>query len=277
MSPQAPRAPRILAHRGASAEAPENTAAAFRRALATGVDGVELDVHLSSDGVPVVIHDPRLERTTDGRGLVSALPWPALRRLDAGRWFADAFAGERIPTLAEALALLRPVRVIAELKRPSLPAPGMARRVAGVIRQSGHPAVTVSSFDHPLLLEVRDHLPQVRTAVLYVARPVDPLRLARDAAASVLHPHWSLLSADVVEAAHAAGLEVETWVVDEPEAMARVVAMGVDGVMTNHPQRLRAVLARLGFPLPPPAGRRSGSPQPVERRARTRSPRRSRG
>ncbi|MDR7475533.1 MAG: glycerophosphodiester phosphodiesterase, partial [Armatimonadota bacterium] len=115
------------------------------------------------------------------------------------------------------------------------------------------PAVTVSSFDHPLLLEVRAHLPKVPRAVLYVARPVDPLRLARDAGADLLHPHWSLLSSDVVEAAHAAGLGVETWVVDDPEEMARVVAMGVDGVMTNHPQRLRTVLAGLRFPLPPPA------------------------
>ncbi len=252
MSAAARRAPRIIAHRGASAEAPENTAAAFRRALAVGVDGVELDVHLSSEGVPVVIHDHLLERTTDGRGPVGALPLAALRQLDAGRWFAGEFAGERIPTLAEALALLRPVRVIVELKRAPLPSAEMAARVAAVIGASGHPAVTVSSFDHPLLLEVRVHLPQVQTAVLYVARPVDPLRLARDAGATLLHPHWSLLTPDVVAAAHAAGVEVETWVVDEPEEMARMVAMRVDGVMTNHPERLRAVLARLGFPLPPP-------------------------
>jgi len=247
------RAPRIIAHRGASAEAPENTAAAFRLALAAGVDGVELDVRLSSDGVPVVIHDHLLERTTDGRGPVGALSLAELRDLDAGRWFAQEFAGQRIPTLDEALALLRPVRVIVEVKRGPLPSPGIAGRVAAVISESGHPAVTVSSFDHPLLLEVREHLPQVRTAVLYVARPVDPLRMALDAGAALLHPHWSLLSPDVVDAAHAAGLEVETWVVDEPEEMARIVAMGVDGVMTNHPRRLRTVLARMGFPLPSPA------------------------
>lgn len=248
-------APQIIAHRGASAEAPENTAAAYRRALATGVDGVELDVHLSADSEPVVIHDHVLDRTTDGRGPVGAQRLADLRRLDAGRWFGEAFAGERIPTLAEALDLLRAVRVIVEIKSESVAYPGIAGRVASVIRASAHRDVTVSSFDHPVLVEIRSHAPALKTAVLYVARPVHPARLAEDAGAGILHPHWSLLTPDDVARAHAAGLRVETWVVDEPEDQARVVSMGVDAIMTNHPGRLRATLAALGHPVPPPVAR----------------------
>jgi glycerophosphoryl diester phosphodiesterase len=129
--------PQIIAHRGASGEAPENTLAAFRRALAIGVDAVELDVHLSADGEPVIIHDPVLARTTDGSGLVSEHTTAALRRLDAGRWFAKPFAGERIPSLAEALDVLRPVGVLSRsrmdrstIRRSRLESRGSSRRRA---------------------------------------------------------------------------------------------------------------------------------------------------
>lgn len=233
-------------------EAPENTLAAFRRALAAGVDGVELDVHLSADGEPVILHDPLLERTTDGWGLVGDFPLAALRQLDAGRRFSEAFAGERIPTLAEALHLLRPVRVIVEMKNGPIRYQGIAERVTAVIRTSGHPAVTASSFDHAVLLESRAFLPSLETAVLYMARPVNPLRLAQDAGAGILHPHWAYLTPDVVAGAHEAGLRVETWVVDEPDHLAHIVSMEVDGVMTNYPDRLRTLLAGLGYPLPRP-------------------------
>jgi len=251
-APAPPPVPQVIAHRGASAEAPENTPAAFRRALAIGVDAVELDVHLSADGEPVVLHDPLLERTTDGRGPVGGLSLAELRRLDAGRWFGEPFAGERILTLAEALDFLRGVRVIVEVKNAPVAYPGIAARVAAVIRESGHPAVTVSSFDHPVLVEIKTQMPFLETAVLYVARPVNPLRLAQDAGAGVLHPHWAMLTPDLVTSAHTAGLRVEVWVVDEPEDLQRIVALGPDGVMTNHPERLRAVLAGRGYPLPQP-------------------------
>jgi len=246
----AARPPQVIAHRGASAQAPENTLAAFRRALEIGVDGVELDVHLSADGVPVVIHDPLLERTTDGRGLVKDLDLAALRRLDAGRRFAERFAGEGIPTLTEALDTLQQVRVIIEIKNGPLYYPEIARRVVGAIREVGHGAVTISSFDHPVLLEVRAAGPHLDTAVLYAARPVDPVRMARDARATILHPHWAYVTSDLVVAARAAGLRVETWTVDEPAYLRHVVATGVHGVMSNQPDRLRAVLAELGYPLP---------------------------
>jgi len=232
----------VIAHRGASADAPENTLAAFDLARALGADGVELDVHLSADGEPVVIHDHRLERTTDGRGLVGEQPLAALRRLDAGRWFGEAFAGQRIPTLAEALAALAGLRVIVEVKNGPIYYPGIAARVAAVIRDAGGGRVTVSSFDHPILQAVRRAAPELETAVLFVARPVDPVRLARDAGAAVLHPQWAFVTADLVAGAHAAGLRVEAWTVDEAEQLRHVIATGANGVMTNHPARALEVL-----------------------------------
>ncbi len=244
--------PQIVAHRGASGEAPENTLTAYRRALAIGVDGVELDVHLSFDGEPLVIHDFALGRTAGGSGLVREHSLTALRRVDAGRWFGEAFAGERIPTLAEALDLLRRVRVIIEIKNGPIYYPGIADRVVGVVRNAGHHAVTVSSFDHPVLLEVKALSPELWTAVLYSARPIDPVRLARDAKADILHPQWAYVTPDVVAAAHAAGLRVETWTVDDPVHLAQIVDTGVDAILSNYPDRVRAVLAERGFPLPAP-------------------------
>jgi glycerophosphoryl diester phosphodiesterase len=244
--------PQIVAHRGASGEAPENTLAAYRRALAIGVDAIELDVHLSADGEVVVIHDFMLGRTANGSGLVGDLPFAALRRLDAGRWFGDAFAGERIPALAEALDALRRVRVIIEIKNGPIYYRGIADRVVTEVRNARHPAVTVSSFDHPVLLDVEALAPDMPTAVLYSARPIDPIRLARDAGAEILHPQWAHVRADGVAAAHAAGLRVETWTVDDPGDLARLVDTGVDGIISNYPDRLRAVLAQRGLSLPPP-------------------------
>jgi len=235
--------PQVIAHRGASAQAPENTLAAFRRALALGVDGVELDVHLSADGEPVVLHDSAVDRTTDGTGLVRDMTLAALRRLDAGRWFGEAFAGERIPTLAEALEVLRGVRVIVEIKNGPIYYPKIADRVVAVVRAIGHPAVTFSSFDHPALLEVRRVDPAAETAVLFMGRPVDPVALAVAAGARRLHAHWMWVTADVVAAVHRAGLAVEVWPVDDPVPMAHLAALGVDGIITSHPDRLQAVLA----------------------------------
>jgi glycerophosphoryl diester phosphodiesterase len=236
--------PSVIAHRGVSGEAPENTAAAFRLALETGVDGVELDVHLSSDGVPVVLHDPFLERTTSGRGLVAQQSLAALKRLDAGRWFGERFAGERIPTLDEALDLLKHVRVIIEIKNNPVAYPGIPARVAAVVRESGHPSITVSSFDHPVLLEVRTVAPQIPTAVLFSARPVDPVAIARAARASLLHPQWVYVTREMVAGAHAAGLRLETWTLDDPAQMKHILAIGPDGIMSNHPARLKALLAQ---------------------------------
>jgi len=249
------RIPQVVAHRGASAEAPENTLAAFRRALEIGVDAVELDVHLTSDGELVVIHDPMLDRTTDGRGLVRDQTLAAMRRLDAGRWFGERFAGERIPTLAEALDLLRSVRVIVEVKNGPIYYSGIAARVAAEVRSTGHPSVTASSFDHPVLVELKAEATRLGTtmdaAVLFVGRPVDPVGLALDAGADALHPHWAYLTPEMVGAAHAAALRVETWTVDDPLCLAHVVGMAPDGVMSNYPDRLREFLSARGHPLPP--------------------------
>lgn len=244
-----------IAHRGASAVAPPNTLAAFRKAAELGADGIELDVHLSADGVPVVIHDFTVDGTTDGTGRVRDLPLAALRELDAGSRFDPAFAGERIPTLEEVFAEVGD-RLLINVELKSMPGneyPGMEEAVAGLIRRFGlTERVLVSSFNPLALRRFRKVAPEVPIGFLYETAPLS--RLAQLLAAllpglrpQALHPHWSLVGPETVRRAHRRGRKVVVWTVDEPEAMARLSGWGVDAIITNYPDRLAAILLDPGL------------------------------
>jgi len=245
----------IVAHRGVSAEEPENTMRSFRRAAEVGCDLIEFDVHMSRDGVPVVIHDETLERTTDGSGLVAERTWDELRSLDAGR-------GERIPSLEEVVtwAAAGSIGLSVEIKQPT-PAfgrpryDGIADRVVALLRQAGLAGCLVHSFDHPTVREVREIWPEAVTAISYGGGTlVDPLSLGRAARASGIHPWWAWISAEVTAAAHAAGMHVHAWGAtwpprrDEVEALVRA---GVDSLDANDPRLLRRILEDLPPTTPP--------------------------
>ena len=247
----------VVAHRGLSAEAPENTMASFRRAAEVSCDLLEFDVHLSKDGVLVVIHDDTLERTTNGRGLVREHTWAELSRLDAGAWFSARFAGERLPRFEELATWAKASGVVlsCEIKQPT-PATGLApyggieRAVAEVLRANGlERRALVHSFDHPTIQRFGALLPEVTTAVSYGGGTfVEPLVLAKAAGASGIHPWWAWASPDTCAAAHAAGMHVHAWGTPEPaeaQVTATLVRAGVDSLDANDPRLLRAILAAL--------------------------------
>lgn len=238
--------PFVVAHRGFSSRAPENTLAAFRLAMEAGADGVELDVHLSRDGVPVVIHDERVDRTTDGTGLVRDHTLAELKQLDAGRWFGPAFGGERIPTLDEVLAAIgaqcRFLNV--ELKGGIVPYPGLEQAVVEALMRTGALERTVvSSFNHFSLRVIKRVGPALRTGVLYMEGLVDPWAYARLVPADAIHPPHYALSPELVDGAHRAGVAVHVWTVDDPVVVRRMAAWGVDAVITNRPDEALAALA----------------------------------
>ncbi|GIX47706.1 MAG: glycerophosphoryl diester phosphodiesterase [Candidatus Tectimicrobiota bacterium] len=237
----------VIAHRGAAGECPENTRAAFLRALALGVDMLECDVQCTRDGTVVVIHDARVDRTTDGRGAVAQLSWQELRRLDAGSWFAPAFRGERIPTLEEVLALAAgKARVNVEIKvnGTQTPRPLLAQRVAEVIRRSGYGhGVVVSSFDAEVLAAFRDCCPEVALALLSRRCPREAPALLERLGAQALHLSKYGVSAGLLASLRAAGIPVRVFTVDKAREMRRLLGWGVDGIFTNHPARLLALLA----------------------------------
>jgi len=236
-----------IAHRGASAECPENTLVAFRRAMELGASMIECDLQLTADGHVVVFHDWTLERTTDGTGTVRDQPLSMLRSLDAGSWKDPRYAGERVPTLEEALdATAGRVGLNLELK---------SRRTEGLLALSAlriveqHAAldrVIFSSFDPRLLERLRDASAGARIAVLWAHAPFDDaLRIAVELGAEALHPPDRGTDAALVREARARGLSTNVWTVNSLDRMLELVGLGVAGVISDHPGRLLEARARL--------------------------------
>lgn len=236
--------PWIIAHRGASGEAPENTMAAFRLAVEQGADMVETDVHLTADGMLVAIHDATLDRTTSGRGFVKDYPLDQIRALDAGSWFSPEYAGERVPTLEELLEWASGrIPVCVEIKNGPIYYPEIEARVIEALRR--HDMVDqamVISFDHLAILRSKELCPELAGGVLFACRPVDPASLALAARAEAALPHWSNLTADLVEGVHGRDLAVSSWAVDGEREARWVRSLGVDGIATNYPGRLVSLL-----------------------------------
>lgn len=244
-----PAKPLVIGHRGAAGHAPENTLAAFRAGLALRADGVECDVHMSRDGELVVIHDDRLDRTTDGHGRVGAQPWAALRALDAGSWYGPAFAGERLPTLGEVCALLRDherkeTRLFVELKHGDDVYPGIEGRLAGILAESGlAERATVIGFDHRAIARLQKRAPELATGVLFDARPLDAARLAMETGSRWLCPSLKWVDAELVAQARAAGREIFVWTANEAAGMGHVIALGASAAGSDYPDRLLAMRA----------------------------------
>lgn len=211
----------------------------MRLALELGVEGVEFDIHRTKDGVLVVIHDPTVNRTSNGTGAVGELTLAELRQLDAGAWKGAAFTGERIPTLEELVeAVPAPYRLFLEMKAGDDLYPGIEAEVAQFLQERGLVERTnISSFDHYVLLRMRKLLPTVETGILYSGRPIDPVAMAKDCGATAIHTNWHWATPEMVMAAHLAGMKVNAWTVNTPESIARCYAMGVDGIITDFPER----------------------------------------
>ncbi len=231
----------LWAHRGASCCTPENTLTAFAAAVESGADGLELDIHLSRDGVPVVIHDETLERTTDGCGLVAEMTWQQLRQLDAGSWFSSEFAGESIPALEEVLETFGgQLRLNLELKEFRA---GMA--VLELLSQFPSADIVVSSFDYGLLHRLRTVDKNLPLAVLFDSGSwYRAVQIATELSACSFHPEVNLLSRPMVAACTQADLPVYVWTVDYAAVARSLVRAGVSGFFTNDPSTLRAAFHR---------------------------------
>jgi glycerophosphoryl diester phosphodiesterase len=238
----------VIAHRGASADAVENTMAAFRLARAQGADGIELDVMCCGSGQIVVFHDDDLERLGGGSASdrVRALDWEALQAVDLG-------GGERIPELGQVLEELGPELLVnIELKSaPDWPSRlrdgGLAHAVAGLLRRHGAvDRVLVSSFDPLLLARFKNAAPSVATGLLFAADQSLPLREAWSAPLIrplALHPGAELVDAPAMRRWRARGYAIHVWTVDDPAELRCLRALGVDAIITNRPLATRRVLA----------------------------------
>jgi glycerophosphoryl diester phosphodiesterase len=242
--------PLVLAHRGASADAPENTLAAFREAVRQGADGVELDVMRCGSGELVVCHDAWLDRLAGAHLEVAAAGFEELRRLDVGARFSAAFSGERIPTLAEVLEVLpRGAACNVELKCDCACDRGLCWRAAREIRRAEAKQDLVLSSFHPLCVaRARLFAPRIPAAMLVEASQNLPLREVAAVAlrASAIHAEHRLCTRANVARWHRRGLKVAAWTVDDPADVERCCAAGVDVLITNRPRATIALMDRLG-------------------------------
>jgi glycerophosphoryl diester phosphodiesterase len=232
----------VIAHRGASADAPESTEAAIRLAFRMRADLVELDVQLTADHRLVIFHDERLERTTNGQGWLRHRRYAELARLDAGAWFAPRFAGQRVLLVSRVLRMTAPRRLNLELKRTAQPRRLIESLVRCVRRARATGRVLVSSFESSLLERLHAVEPMVALALLCRRAPRQALQRAARLGCVALHPHISLVTPSLVAEARAAGLRLHAWTVDEPRQALRLARWGVDGVFTNRPDRIRRAL-----------------------------------
>jgi glycerophosphoryl diester phosphodiesterase len=228
--------PFIWAHRGASALAPENTMTSFQAALSCGADGIELDVHLSADGVPVVIHDNTLERTTDGAGRVEQVLWPNLQELDAGSWYADDYSGEPIPSLEEVLrAFSGQLRLNVEIKEFAA-----GKAVLELLSNFPDADILVSSFNCDLLSKLKTEKRELPLAVLFEGSIWSKaLAFAKELQAGSFHPRIDKLSRPMVSSCHELGLAVYPWTADKPHVVRKIQRIGVDGFFANNPEKAR--------------------------------------
>jgi glycerophosphoryl diester phosphodiesterase len=227
-----------IAHRGASASEPEDTLRAFKEAVGLGADMIEVDVRLSKDGLPVIIHDASLERTTNGTGYVRDKTLLELKELDAGQ-------GERIPTLQEAIDFARgKCGLYIELKDQAAPGP-----VVETIRANGFEGeAIICSFDHALLRQVKELAPEIPTSVLVGETSGDFVEIARAAGADYIHFCWEgrsptphkLLTPELVAKIHEQGLGIIIWHEERPEEIREILKYPIEGICSDRPDLLSA-------------------------------------
>jgi glycerophosphoryl diester phosphodiesterase len=238
--------PLIIAHRGDSAMRPENTLVAFREALSVGADLVEMDVQLTKDGQVVVLHDVTVNRTTDGNGSVRDMTLAEVKKLDAGfaAKFDGQFRGERIPTLREALELLRgKKKVLVEIKRESVTADeddGVeAKVVAEIQRLRMDKEVALISFERRSLLRCRKLAPEIRRGAIFYREEIPHMMAAaKEVESELLLPEKGTLTPALFEEAEHAGIKVATWVVDDAVELRALAHFDLYAVGSNRPGAL---------------------------------------
>ncbi|WP_243646919.1 glycerophosphodiester phosphodiesterase [Scopulibacillus darangshiensis] len=234
----------IFAHRGYSAKYPENTMVSFKAALKSGAQGIECDVQLSKDGIPVVIHDETLNRTTNGIGFVKDYTAKQLASLNAGRRFHHA----AIPTLKEVLAWISPTNLLLniELKNKKFPYNEMEEKVITMIHDFQMENRTIySSFNHDSLIKIAKIDANAETAPLYKKPIPSPWRYAKALRASAIHPNYRSVNKELIDKVHDHHFKVRAYTVNNASIMKKLISWGIDGIITDDPYRGRFCLEQM--------------------------------
>ena len=237
--------PIVYAHRGFSGLYPENTLLAFEHALEVGATGIELDVQLTADGEIVVIHDEKIDRTTNGSGLVAQYTLAQLQKFDAGSWFSPKYAGLTIPTLEEVLKLIKDTDILLniEIKTGIVDYPGLEKKVLELVKRYKMQKRTIySSFNHYSIKSISEQDASAKTGILFMEGLFEPWNYAKNINARALHPIYILVRPELVALAHQNSIEVNVFTVDDEDLLRKMVHCGVDGIFTNYPDRLLKII-----------------------------------
>ena len=234
-----------IAHRGASGYAPENTLAAFRRATALGVTFIETDLHLTRDAHFVALHDETVDRTTTGQGPIQTLTLAEVRRLDAGSWFGSEFMGERVPTLVEILEFARKHDVVFYLELKPNGFWGGEHALIGALREAGQIArVVIISFEPGILEGLRRLEPTLMTGLLIDHQVGEAFRKTNEIGARQIAIRGDLVTPNFLLEAHKRDLQVVCWTINNPAHMRMLASAGVDGIMSDYPDRLLSAVKK---------------------------------
>lgn len=235
----------IIAHRGASDRRPENTMSAFRQAVTDGADAIETDVQLSKDGVPVLIHDTLLKRTTGASGSVHEYTYKELQDLSAGAWMHKRYRKEKIVSLERLLQepSIEKTRLVLELKNSNIAHEGLEEAVISLLNNYEKiETATVSSFNHRSMAYARELSEEINIAILYAVHLYRPCEYAKIVGATELHPHYRTIDKSWIDDAINEELEVVPYTIDKKSGWKKAIDAGVTGIITNKPKALQQYL-----------------------------------
>jgi glycerophosphoryl diester phosphodiesterase len=231
----------IYAHRGASGSAPENTMGAFRKALWLGSHGIECDVQMTKDGKLVICHDELLDRTTNGKGFIKDKTFKQIMALDAGRWFGAEYAGERVPLLEELLEFIKQsgMYLNIELKTGIVQYDGIEEKVVDMVKSYGLLGKTIfSSFNHYSVYEIKHKFPKAFTGALYMEGLYKPWEYLKSIKCDCAHIFYMVAQPMITEGLLQNGYTVNAFTVDDLNTAEMLVKSGVEGIITNYPERM---------------------------------------
>lgn len=247
---------KVISHRGANREAPQNTLPAFKKSIEIGVDGFETDIHLTADGVPVICHNYTIDETSDGHGNVKEMTFEQLRTHDFGSYFHEKFKGTTLPSLEEFLSLCETADIEImniEIKPPLDGNMEIVAKTIDAVKAHGlFDKLLISSFDANVLVECKNVDPKCKTGYLYAPNKAHfytnmifgYVEYAKKIKADYLHPHFISVTKQYVKKLHKNGIKVNVWTVNKPETVKKLLEMGVDGIITDVPQMVNALVAR---------------------------------
>ena len=247
---------KVISHRGANRVAPQNTIPAFKKSIEIGVDGFETDIHLSADGVPVICHNYTIDETSDGQGKINDLTLEQLRSYDFGSYFHEKFKGTTLPTLEEFLSLCENADIEImniEIKPPLDGNMEIVGKTISAAKAHGlFDKLLISSFDPNVLIECKRVDPECKTGYLYAPNKAHfykkmlfgYVKFAKEIKVDYMHPHYFAVTKKYVKDLHKNGIKVNVWTVNKPETANKLLGYGVDGIITDVPQMVNALIER---------------------------------